>query len=856
MQKNQKQLTEQALSCLKCANTLASSQNHKVIHGDDLFWGIYIFIKNTEYFELFCTLLNLKNIKVLDTYYKYVYNIDFNQRIFGTKELPFNKKIHNKFNTFFNNNLPKMDFLNLFYISYSDLSRQCTSYLLKHWIDHKKLVQDCENVMKNKLIQDIGFLAFLEILHKLLISMNLDIKSVKTMKINNFEEIDNILDAVQNDLKENDSENTSWNTSTTTKDKEAKKMTVEYFWTDLTQEYKEWFIDPIIWRDKEINQIIFTLLRKNKNNPLLIGEAGVGKTAIVEWLAQRIAKWDVPAKLKNKRIFMLDMWTLVAGTKYRWDFEARMKSIIEEASDITKNIILFIDELHTIIWAGGQEANDAAQMIKPMLARWKIKLIWATTFDEYQKHIEKDAALKRRFQEITVDEPTPAIAEEILIWLKETYENFHGVQISNESIKNAVTLSQRYMLNKFLPDKALDIIDEACARKSTINQKLETDHDFKKNEKKLQKIIEQIESAIDKQDYFKAAELKEKEEKIKKQMQKIRTSKNIPIHLRPTIETQDIWQVLSDKTGIPSNIVNESELDKLRKLESDLQTKILWQQEAVKAVVKTLTKSRLSVIDRNKPIGSFLFLWPTWVWKTYLAKLIAQDYFWDPKALIRIDMSEFMEKYSISKLIGSPAWYVWYEEWWNLTEEVRRKPYSVILFDEIEKAAPDILNILLQILDEWRLKDSKWRWIDFKSTIIIMTSNIWSEEFAIKKTAIWFNTWESKNKKDKEFETIKERILTQTKELLSPELLNRIDYKIVFKALNKEILTNIFKNDLKEFLSTRKKNSDIVLPKYNDKKIKEIINKIYEPQYWARPIHRYIHDTIESEIIEKIMKKK
>jgi len=712
--------------------------------------------------------------------------------------------------------------------------------------------------MQNKIIQELGFLAFLEILHKLLIDMNLDIKSIKTMKINNFENIniDKVLDTVQNDLKENEDENKWWKTSTTTKTKDTKKMTVEYFGTDLTQEYKEGFIDPIIWREKEIDQMIFTLLRKNKNNPLLIGEAGVGKTAIVEGLAQRIAKWNVPAKLKNKRIFMLDMGTLVAGTKYRWDFEARMKSILEEASDITKNIILFIDELHTIIGAGGQEANDAAQMIKPMLARWKIKLIGATTFDEYQKHIEKDAALKRRFQEITVDEPTPAIAEEILIWLKETYENFHGVQISNESIQSAVSLSQRYMLNKFLPDKALDIIDEACARKSTINQKLEVDHDFKKNEKKLQKILEQIESAIDKQDYFKAAELKEKEEKIKKQMQKIRTSKNIPIHLRPAISTQDIGQVLADKTGIPSNIVNESELDKLRKLETDLQTKILWQSEAVEAVVKTLTKSRLSVIDKNKPIGSFLFLGPTWVGKTYLAKLIAQDYFGDKNALIRIDMSEFMEKYSISKLIGSPAGYVGYEEWGNLTEEVRRKPHSVILFDEIEKASPEILNILLQIFDEGRLKDSKWRWIDFKSTIIIMTSNIGSEEFSVKKNTIGFNTWEKKNKEQKEFEIIKERILTQTKDFLSPELLNRIDYKIVFKALNKTVLTNIFKKDLTTFLTTRKEKSDITLPKYSDKKINEIINEIYEPQYGARPIHRYIHDTIESKIIDKIMKKK
>lgn len=644
--------------------------------------------------------------------------------------------------------------------------------------------------------------------------------------------------------------------TTQSKQKETKKLTVEYFGTDLTKEYKEGFIDPIIGREKEIDQMIYTLLRKTKNNPLLIGEPGVGKTAIVEGLAQRIAQNKVPEKLQNKRIFMLDMGSLVAGTKYRGEFEARMKSILEEAMDITNNIILFIDELHTIIGAGGQDNNDAAQMIKPLLARGKIKLIGATTYDEYQKHIEKDGALKRRFQEIHVAEPNGEVSLQIISGLKKTYENFHGVKIQDDSIVSAIKLSQRYMLNKFLPDKALDILDEACARKSTIGQKLENDDEFKKHEKKLEALHKQIESAIEQQDYFKAAEYKEKQEALKKEMQKIRTSKNVPSHLRPPILPEDIGEVLADKIGIPANIVNESEIDKLRRLDLDLKQRILGQEEAVDAIVKTITRSRLSVVEKNKPIGSFLFLGPTGVGKTHLAKLIAKDYFGDENALVRIDMSEFMEKFSVSKLIGSPAGYVGYEEGGNLTESIRRKPYSVVLFDEVEKASPEVLNILLQIFDEGRLKDSKGRWIDFKSTIIIMTSNLGSEEFSKKKANIGFVMDDAKEADKKEFDQIKSRVLDELKAFMTPELLNRIDHKIVFRPLSKEVMAQIFKKEIKEFLDTRKSNTDITLPKFTDKKIESIIDEIYEPQYGARPIARYIHDQIEPKLIQKIMEQK
>jgi len=482
--------------------------------------------------------------------------------------------------------------------------------------------------------------------------------------------------------------------------------------------------------------VIYTLLRKNKNNPLLIGEAGVGKTAIVEGLAQKINEGKVPEKLKNKRIFLLDMGTLVAGTKYRGEFESRMKSILEEAMDPTNNIIMFIDEIHTIIGAGGQENNDAAQMIKPLLSRGKIKLIGATTFNEYQKFIEKDAALKRRFQEITVNEPDVEMSKAILMGLKQTYEDFHGVQIAEDALESAITLSKRYMLNKYLPDKALDLIDEACAKKSTMSEKLNNDEEYKKFELKISKIEKQIEDAIEKQDYFEAAELKTQEDKAKQEMLKIRSNKNIPTHLRLAITKEDIGGVLADKVGIPTNIVNESEIEKLNRLDADLKKKILGQNEAVESIVKTLTRSRISVMHKAKPIGSFLFLGPSGVGKTYLAKLIAKDYFGDETAMIRIDMSEFMEKYSVSKLIGSPAGYVGYDEGGNLTEAVRRKPYCVLLLDEIEKAAPDVLNILLQILDEGQLKDAKGRLIDFKNTIIIMTSNIGSEEFSKKQSTI------------------------------------------------------------------------------------------------------------------------
>ena len=861
MEKNIKLFNLYATDCLNVASSIAEISNHNEINWDSLFKGIYLYVRNHQYFELFCNVVWLTNIDTLDEYFvNKKYSEKFESKK-DWKDIELNKNLKKQIDNVLENWVHQLDLIVLFYISFFDLSTQFKKSLSTKKIisNYETVVKNCKKLLKNPIIIKSWIFAFLEILDKLFSKLNLDPKSVKIMdiqNINNINDMDDVLNSLWSDVAEDGDSSVSevWTTQKPWK-KEEKKMSVDYFWTNLTNEAKDGFTDPVIWRENEINQVIYTLLRKTKNNPLLIWEAWVWKTAIVEWLAQKIVAGQVPEKLKNKKIYLLDMGTLLAGTKYRWEFEARMKSILEEAQDPLNNIILFIDELHTIIGAGWQDNNDAAQMLKPLLARGKIKLIWATTFDEYQKHIEKDAALKRRFQEVIVNEPDYDTTRQIIEWLRQTYEDFHGVQITDEAIKASVKLTQRYILNKHLPDKALDIIDEACARKSTMQAKLENDDEYKKIEKKIKKVKEQIESAIENQDYFQAAELKEEEDKLKNTLVKIRWKKNIPMNLRPLIDKKDIGEVLADKTWVPANIVNQSEIEKLRALDKNLKWNVFGQEDAVNAVVKTLTRNRLSVIEKNKPIWSFLFLWPSGVGKTFLAKQIAKNYFWDENAIVRLDMSEYMEKFSVSKLIGSPAGYVGYDEWGQLTESIRRKPYSVLLLDEIEKASPDVLNILLQILDEWKLKDSKWRWIDFKSCIVVMTSNIWSENFSKNNWVIWFDA----TKKDKDelssqsFEKIQWKIMDELKDYMTPELLNRIDHKIVFKPLSKEILANIFEKNLNEFLCSRKVNSQVKLPEYSKKQIAKIIDEIYDPQYWARPIERYINDNIEPEIINQLI---
>ena len=880
-----KNIDEQVIASFRIANMLREARWAKEISADDIFLWVIDSIDLIMPLDLtFFAVLGMQNTKHLQKHIAKLLRKIYEQEIKDSKrkakkkpELKFDKHMQQIFSKIWAENTPEKQktstafdidtdakYLNPFRIMHL-----CMPYLSDKI---KKLLEADDNeyeVIKNTLwrllevpvLKKEGFIGFLELLDTMMIQLDLDYSEIANMQINydhstTDSAINQMLDAMDSEIVEkSDAENISLETpDNKTKKKEEKKLTIEYFGTDLTKEAKDGYLDPIIGREKEIDQVIYTLLRKTKNNPLLIWEAGVGKTAIVEGLVQRIMMKKVPEKLINKKVFLLDMGTLVAGTKYRGEFESRMKSILEEATDPTNNIILFIDELHTIIGAGGQDQNDAAQMLKPLLSRGKIKLIGATTFDEYQKYIEKDAALKRRFQEVVVNEPSVEVTKQIILGLKQIYEDFHGVLLSDEAIDSAINLSKRYILNKQLPDKALDIIDEACARKSTMQQKLDNDENYQAQEKKIERIQKKIENAIENQDYFSAAELKNEEEELKKELQKIRSNKNIPINLRSTIEASDIGNVLADKTWIPTNIVNEDEVTKLKRLDAELKKEIVGQNDAVENVVKTLIRSRLSVIKKDKPIGSFLFLGPSGVGKTYLAKLIAKHYFGDEGAMIRFDMSEFMEKFSVSKLIWSPAGYVGYDEWGGLTEAVRRKPYSVILFDEIEKASADVLNIMLQILDEWQLKDSKWRWIDFKNTIIVMTSNIWTDEFSKKKTTIGFDTWKAADIEDKQFDDIKTRVLEDLKNYITPELSNRIDHKIVFRPLNKENLITLFNQKIKTFLAAWKTNEKVKLPKFSKAEVEKIIDKIYDPQFGARPVERYINDEIEPQIINSLLK--
>jgi len=851
MKKQQIYYRKEWQKVLQYAQLITRSDKKKMVSHLSLFWWVYVLLRQHEHYEIFWKLIGVKHIGILEDYFHKQY-----------KELNFTE-LPNRFvivkhiaQTIFSwllDEKHKVDFVRLLYASVESPSVEAQRVFARLWIDTNTIKENCQYVMDHPLVLQIWMLAFLQLLATLIKRLALDINQIQLMQIDFMQHIPMM--GQEQDVLDRDDNKSKVTTDNKKKKDEEKKMTVEYFWSDLTLEYKDGFLDPVIGREKEIDQMIYTLLRKTKNNPLLIGEAGVGKTAVVEWLAQRIAQGNVPEKLKNKKLFMLDMWSIVAWTKYRGEFESRMKAILEEAADPTKHIILFIDEIHSIIGAGWQDNNDAAQMIKPLLARWKIKLIGATTFDEYQKYIEKDKALKRRFQEISVDEPSEEVTKQILMGLKETYENYHGVLISEEAIDTTIQLARRYVLNKHFPDKAIDIIDEASARKSTISESLEEDEDYKKLEKKIEVLDKKIESAIEWQDYFGAAGLKEKQEKMKQELQQVRSQKLLPVHLRQTILPEDVSIVLSDKTGIPAEIVSEAEIDKLKRLKAELESHVMGQEDAVDAVVKSITRSRLSVVEKQKPISSFLFLGPSGTGKTYLAKMIAEHYFGDPKALIRVDMSEFMEKYSVSKLIGSAPGYVGHEEWGLLTEQVRRKPFSVILLDEVEKASRDVLNILLQILDEGHLKDNKGRWIDFKSTIIIMTSNIWSEEFSKKVATIGFkgdNNLENEVS-DADFGKKKSRIMERVKSFLSPELMNRLDHLLVFRPLAKPVLQSILKKQLDAHLAEWKVKKWLTLPRFTKKKLSSVVDELYDPQYGARPLEKWIVEEVEGKMIEQML---
>ncbi len=634
--------------------------------------------------------------------------------------------------------------------------------------------------------------------------------------------------------------------------KDSKTPALDFFSTDLTLEAREKKLDKVIWRDEEIERLLSILNRKTKNNPVLVWEPWVWKTAIVEWLALRISQWQVPFWMKDKRVLALDMSSLVAGTKYRWEFEARIKQIIEEASKVENEIILFIDEIHTIIWAGWAEWTlDASNILKPAMWRWKIRVIWATTLNEYQKYIEKDSALERRFQKIIVSEPKYDDAIKIISGLKETFEEYHNLNITDDAVTSAVELWTRYITDRYLPDKAIDLIDEACSLKSMTYS---WDEDKIKNLK--EKIVEtnkQIESFVMSQQYKKASSLKEKVKSLEEEIINYKKKFSIPKEKRLKITSKDIQKVLSMTTWIPVFDLEKSEIERLKKLPKNLKEKIIWQSEAIEAVCNSIMRSKAWISNPNKPLWSFLFLGPTWVWKTELVKVLAREFYWSEESLIKIDMSEYSDKTWVSKLIWANAGYIWYEEWWLLTEKVRKKPYSIVLFDEIEKWDFEVYNLLLQILDEWSLTDNKWRKINFKNTIIIMTSNIGQEEFNASANKIWFDFDEKKEEKVlKDFKKVEENIKWNLWDYFSPEFLNRIDKVLVFAPLDKKSISKIVQLNIEDLANRIKDNKNIKL-KYDTKVINFIAKEVYNPEFWAREVKRYIIEKIEDKIAQNLI---
>ncbi len=636
------------------------------------------------------------------------------------------------------------------------------------------------------------------------------------------------------------------------KTKESSTPALDFFSTDLTKEANEWKIDKIIWRENEVERLIAILNRKTKNNPALIWEPWVWKTAIVEWLALKIHSWEVPFSMRNKKILALDMTSLIAWTKYRWEFEERIKQIVDEASKVENEVILFIDEIHTIIWAGNWEWSlDASNILKPAMWRWKIRVIWATTLNEYKKYIEKDSALERRFQQIIVWEPDKKTAWLILWWIKETFEEYHNLNISDEAIKEAVELSTRYITDRFLPDKAIDLIDEACSIKSMKYNFDETE--IKKIREKIAKNNALIEKAVVSQQYKEASKLKEKQIKLEDEIKNLKKKFQVPKEKRFMVNDIDVQKVLSMATWIPVSNISKDEIDRLKNLEKNIKSEIIWQEEALSSIIKSIMRSKTGIANPNRPLWSFLFLWPTWVWKTELVKVLAKHYYDDKDALIKIDMSEFSDKTSVNKLIGSSAWYVGYEEWWMLTEKVRKKPYSVVLFDEIEKWDFEVYNLLLQILEDWVLTDNKGRKVNFKNTIVIMTSNIWQEEFNNKVSKIGFDIEEEKEVElIDEYKKAWERIKENLTNYFSPEFINRIDKIIIFNPLDKKEIAKIVKLWMNNLYSRMKEKWFSI--KYDRKVINFITKNVYNPEYWAREIRRFLIDEIEDIIAEKIIK--
>lgn len=623
--------------------------------------------------------------------------------------------------------------------------------------------------------------------------------------------------------------------------------TLEKYGKDLTALAKEGKIDPVIGREKEIKRVIQILSRRTKNNPCLIGEPGVGKTAIAEGLALQIAKDEVPELLRNKRIISLDLTSMVAGTKYRGDFEERIQKAVEEVK-ASKDIILFIDEVHTIIGAGSAEgAVDAANILKPSLARGELQVIGATTIDEYRKYIEKDAALERRFQSILVGEPTEEEAIEILKGLRDKYEAHHKVKITDEAIESAVKMSSRYIADRFLPDKAIDLIDESA---SELRLKAFTPpQNLKEMEAEIKRLSQEKQSAVNSQNFEDAAKLRDEENKLKDLLSQEKDKwKNSSSHEVPEVKPEDIATVVSNWTGIPVAQITKEESEKILNLEKILHERIVGQDAAVTSVSKAIRRGRVGLKNPKRPIGSFIFLGPTGVGKTELCKALSEAMFGSEDSIIKLDMSEFMEKHTVSKLIGSPPGYVGYDEGGQLTEKIRRKPYSVVLFDEIEKAHPDVFNMLLQILEDGVLTDSKGRKVSFKNAIIIMTSNVGASKITDGTTSLGFGT------KNDENENIEKLVMEDLKKTFKPEFLNRVDDIIVFKQLEKVDIEEIARRMLKT-LAKRLKSIEISA-EFTENAISAIADAGFDKVYGARPLRRAIQNNIEDRMSELILENK
>ncbi|GFI61760.1 negative regulator of genetic competence ClpC/MecB [Clostridiales bacterium] len=637
-------------------------------------------------------------------------------------------------------------------------------------------------------------------------------------------------------------------TGTSGDGRESATPTLDKFSRDFTKMAAENKFDPIVGRDKEIERVIQILSRRTKNNPCLVGDPGVGKSAIVEGLAQEIFEGGVPSTLKDKRIVSLDLSSMVAGSKYRGEFEERIKKVIEEVK-AAGNVILFIDEIHTIIGAGGAEgAIDASNILKPSLARGEVQLIGATTLEEYRKYIEKDAALERRFQQVMVNEPDESEAIEMLKGLRDKYEAHHKVKITDGAIEAAVKMSSRYITDRFLPDKAIDLMDEAASK---VRLKSYTaPSNVKELEDRLAALEKEKEEAIKTEEFEKAAKVKKEQQEIKAQLENAKKEwdeKNTKTE--QVVTEEEIADVVSKWTGVPVQSIRQEESERLINLENILHERVIGQTEAVSAVAKAIRRGRVGLKDPKRPIGSFLFLGPTGVGKTELSKALAEALFGDEDAMIRIDMSEYMEKHTVSKMIGSPPGYVGYEEGGQLTEKIRRKPYSVVLFDEIEKASPDVFNVMLQILDDGHITDGQGRKVDFKNTVIIMTSNAGAKNI-ISPKKLGFT---ADNSTEKNYENMKDTVMAEVKHMFKPEFINRIDDIIVFHPLSEENVKEIVKLMANEIIKRVKENMDIDIS-FTDEAIALIAKKGFDPAYGARPLRRELQSGVEDKFAEEFLR--